>query len=41
MRLRSLHTESSRPSQLLGLYECPDCGHEQRVPFSAGADEVA
>lgn len=41
MRLRSLHSERSRPGQLMGLYECPDCGHEQRVPFAAGAEEVA
>lgn len=40
MSLRSLHTDSTRPG-LLGLYECPDCGYEQRVPFAAGAEEVA
>ena len=39
MELRSLHTDSSRPEQLMGLYECPDCGHEQRVPFAE--EEVA
>jgi hypothetical protein len=36
MRLRTLHTDSARPEQLLGLFECPDCGDERRVPFDAG-----
>lgn len=31
MRLRTLHSDSSRPGVLVGLYECPECGHEQRV----------
>ena len=30
MTLRSLHTEASRPAQLVGMYACPDCGHEGR-----------
>ncbi|GAC1653063.1 MAG: hypothetical protein NVS9B1_01600 [Candidatus Dormibacteraceae bacterium] len=33
MSLRTLHTDSARPGQLLGLYECPDCGEERRVPI--------
>jgi hypothetical protein len=37
MSLRSLHGDSSRPDQLLGLYECPDCGDERRVPLTAEA----
>ena len=36
MRLRTLHTESGRPGQLLGLFECPDCGDERRVPLEDG-----
>ncbi len=32
MSLRTLHTDSARPGQLLGLYECPDCGDERRWP---------
>jgi hypothetical protein len=35
MRLRSLHTESTRPGQLLGLFVCPDCGEERRHPLEA------
>ncbi|MDQ6692621.1 MAG: hypothetical protein M3Z13_07635 [Candidatus Dormibacteraeota bacterium] len=37
MSLRTLHTDSARPGQLLGLFECPDCGSEQRLPFDAEA----
>lgn len=33
MSLRTLHTDSGRPGQLLGLFECPDCGSERRLPF--------
>ena len=32
MTLRSLHTDVSRPGQLVGTYECPDCGEERRYP---------
>jgi hypothetical protein len=38
MRLRSLHTESTRPGQLLGLFVCPDCGAEARHPVEAAED---
>jgi transcription elongation factor Elf1 len=33
MKLRSIHTDSGRPEQLVGLFECPDCGHERRLPL--------
>jgi hypothetical protein len=36
MRLRTLHTDSGRPGQLLGLFECPDCGDERRMPVESG-----
>ena len=39
MRLRSLHTDSNRPGQLMGLFECPDCGDEKRHLVESG--EVA
>jgi RNase P subunit RPR2 len=35
MRLRTLHTDSAFPGQLLGLFECPDCGHERRFPIES------
>ncbi|HVD01298.1 MAG TPA: hypothetical protein VNG93_09140 [Candidatus Dormibacteraeota bacterium] len=37
MRLRSLHTDSTWPGQLLGLFVCPDCGDERRHPIEAEA----
>jgi hypothetical protein len=33
MQLRTLHSDSSRPDVVVGLYECPECGHERRVPI--------
>jgi len=39
MSLRTLHTDASRPGQLVGLYECPDCGDERRQPLESS--EVA
>ena len=37
MRLRTLHSDSTRPEELIGLFECPECGHERRVPIGAAA----
>jgi hypothetical protein len=33
MRLRTMHSDSSRPTVVVGLYECPECGHERRLPI--------
>ena len=35
MRLRTMHSDSSRPDTVIGLYECPECGHERRLPIEA------
>jgi len=40
MRLRTMHSEQTQPGQLLGLFECPECGHERRVPIGSG-EQVA
>lgn len=37
MDLRTLHSDSSRPSELVGLFECPECGHERRLPLGVAA----
>jgi hypothetical protein len=37
MRLRTLHSDSSRPDVVVGLYECPECGHESRAPITTEA----
>ncbi len=33
MQLRTMHSDSSRPDVVVGLYECPECGHERRTPI--------
>ena len=33
MQLRTMHSDSSRPDTVVGLYECPECGHERRQPI--------
>lgn len=33
MQLRTMHSDESRPEIVLGLYECPECGHERRLPI--------
>jgi len=38
MNLRSIHSDSGRPDTLVGLYECPECGYERRLPLSLAAE---
>ena len=33
MELRSMHSDASRPDVVVGLFVCPDCGHETRRPL--------
>jgi hypothetical protein len=33
MLLRTMHSDDSRPDVVVGLYECPECGHERRAPI--------
>jgi hypothetical protein len=33
MQLRTMHSDSSAPDVLVGLFECPECGHERRQPI--------
>jgi len=28
-----MHSDASSPDVVLGLYECPECGHERRLPI--------
>jgi hypothetical protein len=37
MRLRTMHSDSSQPDTVVGLYECPECGHERRLPIEVSA----
>lgn len=40
MRLRTIHSDSSTPDRLVGLYECPECGYERRLPIDLRARAV-
>ena len=33
MQLRTMHSDVSRPDVVVGLFECPECGHERRAPI--------
>jgi hypothetical protein len=33
MELRTMHSDSSQPEIVVGLFECPECGHERRLPI--------
>ena len=33
MQLRTMHSDSTRPDVVVGLFECPDCGHERWLPI--------
>lgn len=33
MRLSTMHSDAGRPEVLIGLFECPECGHERRLPI--------
>jgi hypothetical protein len=33
MELRTMHSDSSDPEIVVGLFECPECGHERRLPI--------
>jgi hypothetical protein len=48
LRLRTLHSDLSAPGQVIGVYVCPECDHERRLPIdvdrgsvSGGSDELA
>jgi hypothetical protein len=38
MQLRTMHSDSGRPDVVVGLFECPECGHERRqaIPTAGG-----
>lgn len=37
MQLRTMHSDSSRPDVVVGLFECPECGHERRSQIKTEA----
>ncbi len=36
MELRTLRSDESAPEQVLGVYACPECDRERRVPIETG-----
>jgi hypothetical protein len=40
MLLRTLHSDQTAPGQVLGVYACPECGSERRLPIPAGCGSV-
>ncbi|HSR22851.1 MAG TPA: hypothetical protein VLW53_04825 [Candidatus Eisenbacteria bacterium] len=36
MNLRTLHSDLSAPQQVLGVYACPECVSERRLPIATG-----
>ena len=42
MELRTMHSDASRPDVVVGLFECPECGHERWLPIKTSyADSEA
>lgn len=43
MQLLTMHSDSAQPDVVVGLFECPECGHERRLPIktSYGDSEAA
>ena len=39
MKLRTLHSDQASPGEVLGVYVCPDCGYERRLPISRPGGE--
>ena len=39
MELRTMHSDASNPDVLVGLFECPECGHERWVPIKTSYEE--
>jgi hypothetical protein len=41
MQLRTMHSDSTRPDVLVGLFECPECGHERWLPIKTSYEDSA
>lgn len=39
MQLRTMHSDISRPDVVVGLFECPECGHERWLPMKTRYEE--
>ena len=41
MRLLTMHSDAAQPDVVVGLFECPECGHERRLPIKTESTETA
>jgi hypothetical protein len=39
MELRTMHSDASQPEVLVGLFECPECGHERWLPIKTSYED--
>jgi hypothetical protein len=39
MQLRTMHSDVTRPDVVVGLFECPDCGHERWLPIKTSYED--
>ena len=39
MQLRTMHSDSTRPDVVVGLFECPECGHERWLPMKTSYED--
>ena len=39
MQLRTMHSDVTEPDVLVGLFECPECGHERWLPIKTSYEE--
>ncbi len=39
MQLRTMHSDASRPDVVVGLFECPECGHERWLPIKTSYED--
>jgi len=39
MRLRTMHSDSTRPEVVVGRFECPECGHERMKTITTSSGE--
>jgi hypothetical protein len=39
MELRTMHSDVGKPDVVVGLFECPECGHERWLPIKTTYEE--
>ena len=39
MQLRTMHSDATQPDVVVGLFECPECGHERWLPIKTSYEE--